>query len=400
MDQDKRSERNEMERKILVVDDEQPIRVAVMRRLRRLGFECVEAADGAAAVDVAAKDPLIGVALVDIRMPGKSGLDVIAEIKAGIRSDISFIVITGHGGFDEAVEALRLGASDFLSKPFSSEQLEGAIRKCLEGLSNDEGKLRTQRSLEAEVLEKTERIMTLAQEVDSARIEALESLAIAAEHRDNDTGEHIRRIGIYAEILALGLGWPEGPARKIRLAATLHDIGKIGVPDSILMKPGLLTDAEIAIMQAHTTIGHEIVSPSTDEIMKVAASIALSHHERWNGGGYPFGVVGDAIPIEARIAAVCDVYDALRSARPYKPAMNHQDAVRVILEGDGRTRPEHFDPAVLDAFGKNAHRFGGAYEERPNSQRQAEGRIASILQNGENPREGTIFGSRGKANVI
>lgn len=389
-----------MERKILVVDDEQPIRVAVMRRLRRLGFECVQAADGAAAVEAAANDPQIGVALIDIRMPGKSGLDVIAEIKSGIRSDIGFIVITGHGGFDEAVEALRLGASDFLTKPFSSEQLEGAIRKCLEGICNDEGKLRAQRSLEAEILEKTERITALAQEVDSARIEALESLAIAAEHRDNDTGEHIRRIGIYAEILALGLGWSEGPARKIRLAATLHDIGKIGVPDNILMKPGLLTDVEIATMQAHTTIGHEIVSPSTDEVMKVAATIALSHHERWDGGGYPYRLVGDAIPIEARIAAVCDVYDALRSARPYKPAMDHQAAVRVILEGDGRTRPEHFDPAVLDVFGKSADRLAEAYGERPDTKRKGDGRIASIPQNGENPGKRTIFGSRGKANAI
>lgn len=130
-----------MERKILVVDDEQPIRMAVTRRLQRLGFECVQAADGEAAIEAAAKDRQIGVALIDIRMPGKSGLDVIAEIKSNVRSDIGFIVVTGHGGFNEAVEALRLGASDFLTKPFSSEQLEGAIRKCLEGVCSNEGKL-------------------------------------------------------------------------------------------------------------------------------------------------------------------------------------------------------------------------------------------------------------------
>ncbi|WP_316977157.1 HD domain-containing phosphohydrolase [Shumkonia mesophila] len=389
-----------MERKILVVDDEQPIRLAVTRRLQRLGFDCVQAADGEAAIEAVAKDRQIGVALIDIRMPGKSGLDVIAEIKSNIRSDIGFIVITGHGGFDEAVEALRLGASDFLTKPFSSEQLEGAIRKCLEGICSNEGKLQTQRSLEAEVMEKTERISALAQEVDSARIEALESLAIAAEHRDNDTGEHIRRIGIYAEILALGLGWSEALARKVRLAATLHDIGKIGVPDNILMKPGLLTEAEIATMQAHTRIGHEIVSPSTDEIMKVAATIALSHHERWDGSGYPYNLAGEAIPIEARIAAVCDVYDALRSPRPYKPAMDHRTAVRVILEGDVRTRPQHFDPAVLEVFGNNAHRLAEAYGRRPDVERKADGRIASFSQNGENRGTATFFGSRGKANAI
>lgn len=389
-----------MERKILVVDDEQPIRVAVTRRLQRLGFDCVQAADGEAAIEAAAKDRQIGVALVDIRMPGMSGLDVIAEIKSNIRSDIGFIVVTGHGGFDEAVEALRLGASDFLTKPFSSEQLEAAIRKCLDGICSNEGKLQTQRSLEAEVVEKTERITVLAQEVDSARIEALESLAIAAEHRDNDTGEHIRRIGIYAEILAQGLGWSEASTLKVRLAATLHDIGKIGVPDNILMKPGLLSEAEIATMQAHTLIGHEIVSPSTDEIMKVAAAIALSHHERWDGSGYPYKLAGEAIPIEARITAVCDVYDALRSARPYKPAMDHRAAMKVILEGDVRTRPQHFDPAVLQVFENNAQLLAEAYGKRPDVARKADGRIASFPQNGENRRKTPFFGSRGKANAI
>lgn len=389
-----------MARKILVVDDERPIRVAVTRRLQRLGYECVEAADGDAAVDVAASDRRIGVALVDIRMPGKSGLDVIAEIKSKVRGDIAFIVVTGHGGFDEAVEALRLGASDFLMKPFSSEQLDGAIRKCLEGLSSNEGQLEVQRSLEAQVREKTERISTLAREVDSARIEALETLAIAAEHRDNDTGEHIRRMGAYTEIMALGLGWSEAAACKVRLAATLHDIGKIGVPDSILMKPGRLTEAEIAIMQAHTSIGHRIVSPSSDEVMKVAASIALSHHERWDGGGYPRKLAGEAIPVEARIAAMCDVYDALRSTRPYKPPMDHQAAVKVILEGDDRTRPGHFDPTILQVFRSNAHLLAEAYARSPDVERPAEATIASIPENGENPGPFTLLAPRGRTNAI
>jgi len=389
-----------MDRKILVVDDERPIRSAVTRRLQRLGFQCVEAADGEEAIEVAAKDHQIGVALVDIRMPGKSGLDVIAEIKSKVRGDIGFIVITGHGGFDEAVEALRLGASDFLMKPFSSEQLEGAIHKCLEGLCSTEGKLETQRSLEAQIREKTARIGALAQEVDSARLEALETLAIAAEHRDNDTGEHIRRIGAYAEIMALGLGRSEAAARKVRLAATLHDIGKIGVPDSILMKPGRLTEAEIAVMQAHTSIGHRIVSPSSDEVMRVAAAIALSHHERWDGGGYPRKLAGEAIPVEARIATICDVYDALRSLRPYKPAMDHEAAVKVILEGDSRTRPGHFDPALLQVFRSNAHLLAEAHARIPDVERRAEPTIAPAPKNGENPRKGTLLRPRGRTNGV
>lgn len=388
-----------MERKILVVDDEQPIRMAVIKRLQRLGFSCLEAADGDMAVKAMAGDPDIGIVLIDIRMPGKSGLEVISDLRAVAQDEIAFVVITGHGGFDEAVEALRLGASDFLMKPFSAEQLEGAIRKCMESLSNSESRIRARLFLEAEVKEKTERISSLAREVDSARIEALETLAIAAEHRDNDTGEHIRRIGSYAEILAVGLGWSERAARQIRMAATLHDIGKIGVPDDILMKPGRLSDAEIVIMQTHTIIGHKIVSPSNDEVMKIAATIAHSHHEQWDGRGYPRRLVGEDIPVEARITTVCDVYDALRSPRPYKPALDHGTAVKIILEGDGRTRPAQFDPAILTVFAAKAGMFAEAYAKRPDLQVVDGGRKAAA------PREipsinAAVFDVRGKANAL
>lgn len=364
-----------MERKILVVDDEQPIRTAVIKRLQRQGFVCVEAPDGDMAVKAVSEDPDIGIVLIDIRMPGKSGLEVMAELRSIAQDEIAFVVITGHGGFEEAVEALRLGASDFLMKPFSSEQLEAAIRKCVESLSNSASRIRARMFLEAEVREKTERISALAREVDSARIEALETLAIAAEHRDNDTGEHIRRIGSYAEILALGLGWSEGVARQIRMAATLHDIGKIGVPDSILMKPGRLSDAETVIMQTHTIIGHKIVSPSNDGVMKIAATIAHSHHEQWDGGGYPRRLVGEDIPIEARITTICDVYDALRSPRPYKPALDHVKAVGIILEGDGRTRPEQFDPAILTVFAAKADLLAEAYAMRPDVEQTGGGSL-------------------------
>lgn len=389
----------DMERKILVVDDEQPIRTAVIKRLQRLGFSCVEAPNGDMAVKAVSEDPDIGIVLIDIRMPGRSGLEVIGDLRAVAHDEIAFVVITGHGGFEEAVEALRLGASDFLMKPFSSEQLEAAISKCMESLSNSESRVRARMFLEAEVKEKTERIAALAREVDSARIEALETLAIAAEHRDNDTGEHIRRIGSYAEILALGLGWSEGVARQIRMAATLHDIGKIGVPDSILMKPGRLSEAETVIMQAHTVIGHKIVSPSNDGVMKIAAMIAYSHHEQWDGGGYPRRLVGEDIPVEARITTICDVYDALRSPRPYKPALDHQTAVKIILEGDGRTRPEQFDPAILTVFAAKADSFAEAYARRPDVGPVDRGmRVGSARKTPFV--DAAIFDLRGKANVL
>jgi putative two-component system response regulator len=332
-------------------------------------------------------------------MPGKSGLEVISDLRSVAQDEIAFIVITGHGGFDEAVEALRLGASDFLMKPFSSDQLEGAIRKCMESLCNSESRIQARLFLEAEVKEKTVRIAALAREVDSARIEALETLAIAAEHRDNDTGEHIRRIGAYAEILALGLGWSERAARQIRMAATLHDVGKIGVPDNILMKPGRLSDAEIVIMQTHTIIGHKIVSPSNDGIMKVAASIAHCHHEQWNGGGYPRRLSGEDIPIEARITTICDVYDALRSPRPYKPALDHRTAVKIIQEGDGRTRPDQFDPAILAVFAAKADLLAEAYAKRPDFEMIA-GEGNNHLSRDMRSMDAAIFDAGGKANAV
>ncbi len=174
-----------------------------------------------------------------------------------------------------------------------------------------------------------------------------ECLAVAAEHKDNETGRHNRRIGLYAKVVANALGWSRERQAVIEIAATLHDIGKIGIPDNILFKPGDLTEAEKLVMQRHTTIGYTILSAARDPLLACAASIAQYHHEQWCGGGYPHGLTGRDIPVEARVTTICDVYDALRSERPYKSPLSHQDALAIILTGDGRTHTSHFDPEML-----------------------------------------------------
>ena len=180
--------------------------------------------------------------------------------------------------------------------------------------------------------------------------EVVTRLLSSVKNKDCETGAHILRIGAYAARLAAELGWAKDQCEMLRLAAPLHDVGKVATPDSILLKEGPLTDDEFAVMRQHPKFGHEVLSMSDYPVMAMAARIALNHHERWNGGGYPRGLAGSEIPIEASITTLVDVYDALRSERPYKAAMTHEQAMQVILEGDGRTDPQHFRPDVLDAF--------------------------------------------------
>ncbi len=175
-------------------------------------------------------------------------------------------------------------------------------------------------------------------------------LTRAAEYKDPETGAHINRIGAYAALLAAELGWSREQCEMIRLAAPLHDVGKVATPDAVLLKKSPLTDEEFATMRQHPKFGYEVLSVSDYPVMAMAARIALNHHERWDGGGYPRGLTGSEIPLEASITTLVDVYDALRSVRPYKPSMTHEEAMTVILEGDGRTSPSHFRPEVLEAF--------------------------------------------------
>ena len=349
--------------KILVVDDEKFVRDEIVERLNDEGFICVEASDGREGLDILTMDAEITVVLSDILMPRQTGLEMINAAKSEFNKDhdIEFIVLTGHGGSKEAIAALKLGVTDFLEKPIDLDHLTHVVQRAHELVYLKRASRHYKIGLELDVQKKTFEIRKLLTNLEDAYGEALDCLAVAAEYKDPETGNHLRRIGEYAQLVAEELGWPEARQKLMVLAAPLHDVGKIGTPESVLLKPGKLDVDEIAIMKQHAQNGYDILSHSKHPTMQAAANIAKNHHERWDGSGYPNGLKGAQIPIEARITSLVDVYDALRSKRPYKPEFDQTKTLSIMLDGDGRTDPLHFDPKLMAILVKVADKFDGIY---------------------------------------
>jgi putative two-component system response regulator len=324
----------------LVVDDEFHVRSLIARWLTDAGFECLQAENAAAACHYL-RNSQVHLVTLDITLPGGSGTDLLEEIFA-ICPDVVVLMVTAVQEARTAIDVLRRGASGYLVKPVSREQLLLQARKTIA-----QRKMLIERRQYTERLEEQIRQQTVA--IRHAHEETIHRLVAASSCRDVETSMHILRTGLLAELMARAKGWSPADAEKIRLAAPMHDVGKIGIPDAILRKPSKLTREEFEIMKSHTTIGANMLERSSVPMLQMARQIALSHHERWNGGGYPAGLAGHAIPEEARIMAVVDAFDSLTHDRVYRPAMSEDAALEIMRHGESKD----FDPDLLAIFFQN-----------------------------------------------
>lgn len=342
--------RNTVRERIVIVDDEPGVRRLLRAHLSCLPYEALEARDAAEAMAFLAEAPRPALVLSDIEMPGLSGVELLKRIK-GLDSNIQVVMVTGQQDLETVRQCLREGAYDYLVKPFDPDDLLNTVERALERARLIRQNEEYQLNLERMVLEQTV-------EIRQTRDIALITLARLAESRDHATGQHLERMAAYSRRLAeqladgiysgsIGTGFVE----HLYKSSPLHDIGKVGIPDSILLKPGPLTAEEREIMRRHPEIGGETLRSVVEQFrgntfLTMGMEIAYSHHERWDGHGYPFGLSGDEIPLAARIVAVADAYDAITSRRPYKGAFGHDEAIRRITVDRGR----HFDPVLVDGF--------------------------------------------------
>jgi len=330
--------------KILIVDDERVIRRLLREKLSDTGYQCQEAADGAEALDRLEDSPT-DLVILDIKMPGKSGTEVLPEIKSK-HPDTAVIMATAIAEASVAIDCMKNGAYDYLTKPFNLDEVVLSVDRALEKRRLELENRAYQQHLEQMVEKRTEELRQAIKRIRLASLDTIHRLARAAEYRDEDTGAHIKRIGQYSVSVARRLGLNDMVVESLLYAAPMHDVGKIGIPDHILLKPGKLDNDEWQIMKQHTTIGAQILQGSDADFIKVAEAIALTHHEKWDGTGYPRGLQGSNIPLSGRIVAVADVFDALTSKRPYKEPLSLEASFDIIA----RERGSHFDPDVAEAF--------------------------------------------------
>jgi putative two-component system response regulator len=339
---------------LLIVDDQAVNVLLLDRMLGGAGYTSIASTTDPHEVCELHRKNRYDLILLDLQMPGMDGFQVMEGLREVEPNDyLPVLVITAQPG--HKLRALQAGAKDFISKPFELPEVLARVRGMLEVRLLHKALHAHNDLLEQRVRERTA-------DVNESYLELIFTMTRAAEHKDENTGAHVQRISYYSRELAGALGLDAEFVDRIFFASPMHDIGKIGIPDDILLKPGPLTPSEWTVMKGHTTMGARILGSSKSPYLRMGAEIALDHHERWDGGGYPNGKRGEAISMAARIMNVCDVYDALRSARPYKRPFGHARTVDIMMRGDGRTQPEHFDPALLSAFQKDLPAFREIFE--------------------------------------
>lgn len=307
---------------LLLVDDE-PTNLRVLRTVLQEQYRLLFAKSGEEALQLVQKEQP-DLILLDVMMPGLTGFDVCARLKANpATSAIPVIFVTALKDEMDETKGFEVGAVDYITKPISPAVVRARV--------------------------KTHLSLVQAQELKQTRLQVIQRLGRAAEYKDNETGLHVMRMSHYAQVLALAYGFSEQKAEDLLHAAPMHDIGKIGIADNILLKPGKLTAEEYKEMQKHPLIGAEIIGDCESDLLKMAKSVALYHHEKWDGTGYPYGLSAEQIPVEARIVALSDVFDALTSARPYKQAWSIEETLQHIRQQKGL----HFEPRLVDLLDEN-----------------------------------------------
>jgi len=338
--------------RILVIDDEAMNRKLLSMYLDKLGFEAILVGNGREGLDIL--DQSVDLVLLDVLMPDMDGFEVCRLIREeSAARDVPIIMVTALKSKEDRLRAVEAGANDFIAKPIDVTELRIRMGSLLKMKESQDQVKRYQAALEEMVAVRTdalrlavENLQESQKTIRASHLETILRLSSAAEFKDEDTARHIERMSHYSAFLARKYGLHEGEVELVLQASPMHDIGKIGIPDSILLKPGKLLPDEWELMKKHTVFGADILKDSSFELLRAGEIIAISHHERYDGAGYPEGLAGEEIPVFGRLCAVADVFDALTSKRPYKEAFSNEKALEIMRVGRG----SHFDPKILDLF--------------------------------------------------
>jgi putative two-component system response regulator len=335
---------------LLLVENDEVSRRWALRILREQAYACEFVSDAGQAREALASGRF-ELVLVDANLPGESGLELLATLRAE-HSEVAVVMVSGDDDLALAAAAIELGVHGYLVKPVRPGELLISVAVALHRRRREAelGRLQVLKDSRGQVAQELEGAIDATKRASDV-VEALQSdtmrrLVRLAEFRDDQTGQHMLRVGRYCELIASHLGWSQERCERLRVASELHDVGKVAIPDHILRKPGKLTAAEFDVMRTHTQVGYELLADADAEVMRLAATIALTHHERWDGGGYPHGLSGEAISPEGRVVAIADVFDALTSDRVYRPAF----PIGIAIDMMAAERGSHFDPEPLDAM--------------------------------------------------